>query len=151
MRKTTLGFIIKDWKILLAMKKRGFWVGLYNGVGGKLEKWETVQQAMIREANEEIWINVKDLEQVWVLNFYFDENPDWNQSVYVFFIRDYSWNIRETEEMKPYWFELDKIPFDKMWEDDKIWLPEVLSWARDIEYNFYFWKDWKLREFKKLK
>jgi hypothetical protein len=29
--------------------------------------------------------------------------------------------------MKPYWFLLNEIPYDKMWEDDKIWLKEVLK------------------------
>lgn len=151
MKQTTLWFIIEDWKILLAMKKRGFWKGLYNGVGGKLEKLETIQQAMIREAEEEIWVKVNSLEYIWILNFYFDANPDWNQSVNVFFIKDYTWNIKETEEMKPYWFELEKIPYDSMWEDDKIWLPEVLSGARAIEYDFFFGLDWKLRNWEKIK
>jgi len=90
MRNTTLGFIIKGNKILLAMKKRWFWAGLYNGIGGKQEKWETIQQAMIREAKEELRIDINDLQQVWILNFYFEENPDWNQKVHVFKILNYT-------------------------------------------------------------
>jgi len=151
MKQTTLWFIIKWDKILLAMKKRGFWVWLYNWIGGKLEKWETIQQAMIREAKEEIWIEVKKLEKVWILHFYFDENQNWNQSVNVFFIKDYTWIVQETEEMKPYWFNINDIPYDKMWEDDKIWLSLVLQGEKDIEYKFYFWKNGKLRDFKRLK
>ena len=126
MKKTTLWFIIENDKIMLAMKKRWFGAGWYNGVGGKVEKWETIQQAMIREAKEEISIDILDLEYIWVLNFYFDENQDWNQSVYVYFIKKYNWEIQESEEMKPYWFSLKEIPYDKMWEDDKIWLKWVL-------------------------
>ena len=150
MRQTTLWFILKDNKILLAMKKRWFGAGLYNGVGWKLEKWEAIEQAMIREAEEEIGIKTKELEYVGVLNFRFDEKEDWNQSVNVFFIKDYTWNIIETEEMKPYWFDLDKIPYEQMWEDDKIWLPEVLDGARNIEYDFFFWENGKLRDWKKI-
>jgi len=150
MRKTTLWFIVKDWKIMLAMKKRGFWVWKYNWVWWKLEKWESIEEAMIREAKEEIWIKVKNLEKVWVLNFYFDWKEDWNQSVYVFFIKDYTWEPLETEEMKPYWFEITKIPYNKMWEDDKIWLPSVLAWERSIKYDFYFDINWKLRKWKQL-
>ena len=86
MKKTTLWFIVKDWKIMLAMKKRGFWAWLYNGVGGKVELWETIEEWMIREANEEIWIRLKELEKVGVLKFYFDWKEDWNQSVYVFWV-----------------------------------------------------------------
>ena len=150
MKKTTLWFIVKDWKIMLAMKKRGFWAWLYNGVGGKVESWETIEEWMIREANEEIWIRVKELEKVGVLKFYFDWKEDWNQSVYVFFIKDYDGEILESEEMKPYWFNLKEIPYSKMWEDDEIWLPGVLDWERNIDYDFYFDINWKLRKWKKL-
>ncbi len=151
MRQTTLGFIIQGRKILLAMKKRGFGVWLYNWFWWKLEKRETVEQAMIREANEEIWINILEQEKIWVLNFIFEWKEDWNQSVNVFFINKFSWNIEESEEMKPYWFELDKIPYDKMWEDDKIWLPEVLNWQKNIEYDFVFDENEKLSSYKKTK
>ena len=150
MKKTTLWFIIENDKITLAMKKRWFGAGWYNGVGGKVEEWETIQQAMIREAKEEINIDILDLEYIWVLNFYFDEKEDWNQSVYVYFIKKYNWEIQESEEMKPYWFSLKEIPYDKMWEDDKIWLKWVLEWDRNIKYNFYFNKDGKLRDYDKV-
>lgn len=151
MRQTTLGFIIQGRKILLAMKKRGFGVWLYNWFWWKLEKRETVEQAMIREANEEIWINILEQEKIWVLNFIFEWKEDWNQSVNVFFINKFSWNIEESEEMKPYWFKLNKIPYDKMWEDDKIWLPEVLNWQKNIEYDFVFDENEKLSSYKKTK
>lgn len=29
--------------------------------------------------------------------------------------------------MEPKWFPLDKIPFDKMWADDRHWLPLLLK------------------------
>lgn len=32
----------------------------------------------------------------------------------------------ETDEMRPQWFELDKIPFEKMWGDDVHWYPLFL-------------------------
>lgn len=36
--ETTLCLLKRDNKILLAMKKRGFGKGKYNGIGGKIEK-----------------------------------------------------------------------------------------------------------------
>ena len=56
-RNTTLLFLIKREnanivEICLAMKKRGFGMNRWNGVGGKLEKDETVEQATIRETEE---------------------------------------------------------------------------------------------------
>lgn len=29
--------------------------------------------------------------------------------------------------MKPDWFEIEKLNYDKMWPDDKIWLPDMLA------------------------
>ena len=48
MLETTLCLLKKDNRILLAMKKRGFGEGKYNGVGGKIENGETPEEAMIR-------------------------------------------------------------------------------------------------------
>ena len=143
MKNATLGFITKDNQILLAMKKRWFGAGLYNGIGGKQEKWETIQQAMIREAKEEIGIEIENLEQVWILNFYFETKPDWNQKVYVFKILDYNGQPLESEEMKPYWFNINDLPFDKMRADDEIWFQDFLN-GTNFEYTFHFDKDGKL-------
>lgn len=98
---------------------------------------------MIRESKEEIWINIlkSDLKYLWVLHFYFDKNKEWNQDVYIYNILDFTWDIIETDEIKPLWFDIDNIPYDKMWKDDIYWLPRVLNWEKDIEYNFWFDKD----------
>ena len=56
--RTTLCLLIKDNKILLPIKKRGFGKGKNNGVGGKLEDGETELEAMIRETKEEIGVDV---------------------------------------------------------------------------------------------
>ena len=58
-KEMTLGFLVKDNKVLLAMKKRGFGVGRWNGIGGKLEVNESPESAMKREANEEINIKIQ--------------------------------------------------------------------------------------------
>ena len=31
--------------------------------------------------------------------------------------------IQESEEMRPQWFNIEEIPYDKMWPDDKYWYP----------------------------
>lgn len=41
MRLATLCYLLKDDQVLLAMKKRGFGEGKWNGPGGKVEKGET--------------------------------------------------------------------------------------------------------------
>jgi 8-oxo-dGTP pyrophosphatase MutT (NUDIX family) len=132
LRDATLIFLVKrtDGKIsdiCLAMKKRGFGVGRFNGVGGKVEKGEEIIVAAKREAKEEIGVEIKNLSKVAELSFYFPCNPGWNQKVHTYFSEDWSGELIESEEMKPEWFSVKSVPFDKMWPDDIFWLPEVLN------------------------
>lgn len=152
MRQTTLGMILVWEKILLCMKKRWFGKWLWNGAGGKCEPGETIEEAMIRELQEETGLltTIGDLENMGVLHFYFDQNSDWNQDVNIFKIHDFTGEPIETEEMKPEWFDVSRIPYDEMWEDDRIWIPRMLAWEK-TEYDFYFWNDGKIREFKKIR
>ena len=152
MRQTTLVFVFNERnQILLAMKKRGFWEGKYNGAGGKVEKGETIKWAAVRELQEETNIKIPEnkLEARGVLHFFFDGKEDWNQDVSIFISKDYAGNFKETEEMKPEWFDIDDIPFDAMWEDDPYWLLRVIEWE-SVEFNFYFGKDGGLRKFTEI-
>jgi ADP-ribose pyrophosphatase YjhB (NUDIX family) len=136
MRKLTLIFLYNadsvhqsTQQILLAMKKRGFGHGRWNGVGGKLHDGESVRDAAVREAEEEIFvkINPKDLQPVAVLDFTFPHQPDFDQQVHVFFTTEWEGEPRESEEMKPEWFAVHDIPYSDMWPDDIVWLPLVLE------------------------
>ena len=115
---------------MLAMKKRKFGKGKWNGTGGKLDDGETVEQAAVRETEEEIMVRVKSLEKVAILEFRFLDVPqekDWDQDVHVYVSGSWEGEPKETEEMKPRWFGINDIPYDSMWEDDKHWLPKVLA------------------------
>ncbi len=152
MLQTTLWVMVKDGQIFLWEKKRGFAKWVLNWIWGKQEWCENIEECMIREAKEEIWIDILKQKKVWIMHFYFEKKPDWNMAVHIFKIDSWEWEIIETEEIKPFWFPLDEIPYDKMWEDDTHWLPRVLAWETDVEYNFYFDKDnWKIIKFEKLK
>ena len=67
--RTTLTLFINDDKILLGEKKRGFAKGTLNGIGGKQDPGETIEQAMIRECQEEIGATPVDYLQVGRINF----------------------------------------------------------------------------------
>ena len=56
----TLGFIRckENNKVLLLNRNKAPWMGLYNGIGGKLESGETPLESMIREGNEETGLNL---------------------------------------------------------------------------------------------
>jgi len=76
LRQATLLFLVRSGEILLAMKKRGFGEGRWNGVGGKVADGETVEDAAVHEIEEEIGVKPITLHQVATLDFYFPHNPD---------------------------------------------------------------------------
>lgn len=129
MKELNLGFLCKDGEILLAMKKRGFGMGKWNGYGGKLKDGEEIEGALIREVMEEAEVEVKkeDLQNSGYIDFYFDDKEEWNQKVHIYKI--YKWNgePKETEEMKPEWFKIADIPWDEMWIGDDKWIPYILD------------------------
>lgn len=139
MKLTNLCFLVREDEVLLAMKKRGFGVGKYNGVGGKVGDGESIKKAMVREALEEIAVRISetDLVQRAILRFSFDGNPKWNQECHVFVTEKWRGEPAETEEMRPEWFSVTKLPFERMWIDDSFWLPKVLS-GESIQAEFYF-------------
>ena len=144
--EATLLFLRRDDQVLLAMKKRGFGKDWYNGVGGKLDPGETVEQAAVRECQEEIGVTPKDLEKVATLEFQFakkDGGPQPDMNVHVYFCEKWTGEPTETEEMAPEWFNVASIPYSRMWEDDPYWLPVALT-GRKITGTFVFGPDNKL-------
>lgn len=134
----SLLFLLKNDQILLAMKKRGFGEGLWNGVGGKPEGSERMSQTAVRECQEEIGVTPQELIEVGSLHFTFSGSKEIkSQHVTVYFSRQWGGEPIETEEMAPRWFQLDMIPYDKMWEDDKYWLPLALR-GNYVEATFLF-------------
>lgn len=120
----------KRSKVLIAMKKRGFGVGKLNGVGGKVEKGESIENALLRETREEVNVEIKEFEKVAVIDFYFKDNSvnkDFNQKAHVFIAYKWEGEPTESEEMAPQWVDINMLPLEKMWSDDRYWLPEILS------------------------
>jgi ADP-ribose pyrophosphatase YjhB (NUDIX family) len=126
MQQLTLSYLVKVDRICLALKKRGFGEGNWNGYGGKLEEGETSREAAIREIKEESLIQVKlgDLEVMAVIEFIFEDGR--HLEVHTFFVRRWAGEPKETGEMRPRWFHFYEIPYEKMWEDDRYWLPRAL-------------------------
>ncbi len=122
----TLCIIQKDEQVLLGLKKRGFGAGRWNGFGGKVHDGETIEEAAKRELLEEAGIVVEDLEKVGILDFSWHGKPEILE-VHIFKARDFKGEPAESEEMKPQWFAVSQIPFDKMWPDDKYWFPLFLA------------------------
>ena len=118
------------------MKKKGLGVGNWNGFGGHVEKGETIKEAAKREVFEEAGINISKIKKLGVINYEFVGSPDILE-VHFFKSTSFTGKPAETEEMRPKWFPVDRIPFKKMWPDDKFWMPLFLS-NQKFKGRFYF-------------
>jgi 8-oxo-dGTP pyrophosphatase MutT (NUDIX family) len=130
MHHATLCYVFDKDKILLGMKKKGFGQGKLNGYGGKVENGESFEAAAIRETKEESGLDVFNLKKVAELDFKFTNAPpgkDWDQVVHVYFTHDWKDNPIETDEMSPKWYDVENIPIEQCWDDDKFWLPKVIE------------------------
>lgn len=146
MRKleTTLSILKKDNKILLGMKKRGFGEGKFNGIGGKLKENESPEIAMIRETQEEINVIPTKYEKVGYIEFdeYYKGVKE-NVVFHLYMVHEWEGNISESEEINPKWFDVNAIPYNKMFPDDKYWLPAILE-GKKIKAYFEFDENWNI-------
>jgi len=121
----TLLFVVRDGQILLIQKKRGLGAGKINGPGGRLDKGESPLQGAIREVQEELGVTPVDVEYCGELAFQFVDGLSIH--VAVFRAADCEGEPQETAEAVPLWTPLDQIPFEKMWADDRHWIPLLLA------------------------
>jgi mutator protein MutT len=140
LKVTNLVFLKREGQLLLAMKKRGFGAGRWNGPGGKLNVGETPEMSAAREVHEEIGVVTGELAEVATLKFYFEDDPNdpvKNIICHVYVCEEWKGEPIESEEMAPKWFSLDEIPYAEMWPDDEYWLPQMLD-GKYVEAEFLF-------------
>lgn len=130
-----LVFLTRDDEVLLIHKKTGLGKGKINGPGGKLEPGETALEAALREVEEELCIVPRDLVEMGVLHFDFVDGLKLHCTV--FRGSGYDGEPTETREAKPEWFRFSEIPYDRMWADDRFWLPQMLE-GRTFQAWFRF-------------
>lgn len=123
-----VGIIYQPPRVLLGLKKEGkMGVGKWNGFGGHIEDGETVEEGIKREVKEESDVTVINMTKVGFMEFEFANEPEKIMEMHIFLIHDFVGQPRETEEMKPMWFDEKDIPYDDMWTVDRFWLPQVLA------------------------
>lgn len=123
--RATLMFVIQNGQILLIHKKRGFGRGKINGPGGKIEPGETPRECAIRETQEELCITPTGVEYAGVLHFQFVDG--YSIQGHVFTATGFDGTPTETDEAIPLWYSSDELPYDRMWEDDRTWIPHMLE------------------------
>jgi len=132
-QRATLLFILREEKILLIHKLRGFGAGKVNGPGGKIDPGESALDAALRETFEELDIMPLGAEQRGQLHFQFHDG--YSLQCTVFLACDFLGQPRATAEAIPFWVEVNQIPYAQMWADDRHWLPLLISGAH---FDGYF-------------
>ncbi|MBT2597773.1 8-oxo-dGTP diphosphatase [Arthrobacter sp. ISL-72] len=132
----TLCFLLRDGvagqEVLLGRKKTGFGVGKVVGVGGHVEAGERAPEAACREVQEEIHVHVAehDLVTAGTVDFVFPARPEWNMFTTVYLSERWAGEPRESEEIAPQWYPVQKLPVQHMWADAEHWLPAMISGER---------------------
>ena len=149
MRNVTLCLLVRDDQISLGRKKKGFGEGNYNGYGGKPKDDESLEDAAIRELYEETAVvaRTEHLKKRATLTFTFQYNPEWNQVVHVYELRSWRGEPAESDEMKPEWFSINAVPYERMWSADRHWMPLVLE-GKYVTASFVYGKENEVLEMK---
>ena len=133
--RATLLFVVRDGEVLLIRKKRGLGAGKINGPGGRIDPGETPLMCAIREVEEELLVTPVDPELRGELSFQFVDG--YSIHAHVFMASSCIGEARETDEAVPRWTRLDRIPYDEMWADDRLWVPLMLA-GQYFEGRFIF-------------
>ncbi len=129
-------------EILLGEKLTGLGIGKFVGAGGKLEPYESARAAAVREVAEELGVDVtaSDLEAISDITYPFVDKDEWSQRSFGFVTRTWTGAPTGTTELAPHWFPIDAIPFDRMWADARLWLPQALA-GEFVEATYSFRAD----------
>jgi 8-oxo-dGTP diphosphatase len=142
--RAVLCYVNKGSEYLLLLKSEGrFGEGFWNAPGGKIESGENPEDAARREVFEETGLKVLQLIQAGSLKFYFGKAkrvPDWHVDVFV--ASKFEAELKESQEGKLRWFDKNSLPYDKMWADDRHWLPLLIQ-GKKFEGTFVFSDDSK--------
>ncbi|QHC59252.1 NUDIX domain-containing protein [Rathayibacter sp. VKM Ac-2760] len=130
-------------EVLLGRKLRGLGEGRVVAPGGKLEPGESPAEAAVRELAEEVGLRADpgDLEPRGSLDYLFPHRPAWSQRSHVFLCRRWAGDVVASGELDAAIVPLDAVPFERMWDDARFWLPAVLRSGAVVDRTFEFGAD----------
>lgn len=137
--EATVCHVIGPKGLLLKKALRGFSKGKWNAPGGKLEAGERAWKNAKREVFEETGLKIRTMTSHGTIRFFMNGTRSLPTIVHVFSTRDFTGTPRSSAEGPVRWFDLSRLPFDKMWEDAKYWFGLMLS-RSEFNARFYYAK-----------
>lgn len=128
MKETTLCYIEKDNKYLMlhrTKKKNDPNKGKWIGVGGKLEKDESIEECLLREVVEETGLVLIEYQYRAKIYFYSDIFDD--EIMYLYTATEFTGELIECKEGELAWIEKSNVLKLNLWEGDKIFLQRLLK------------------------
>jgi 8-oxo-dGTP diphosphatase len=147
--RSVVGYCQKNDQVLLGVRKKvSFGLGkqLIAGIGGKVEPNETDAMALEREILEEVGIKITAYREMGQVSYLFPHKPKWSQSVRIFVVDAWDGEPQETDVIQPIWFPADALPAKRMWPDNLLTIPLVLS-GKNIRGKFLYKEDGTIEEY----
>ena len=143
-----LTFNNEEVLLLFRNKKRNdFHEGKYVGIGGRIEPGETPQECILREIQEETGYDLSISDISFRGYIYFDEInrkkttedlPPFNWLVFIYSASIPIKNDFVNAEGDLIWFSFKEVPYDRMWDGDRIFTPKILETEEIIEGKFLY-------------
>lgn len=125
--ETTLIYIEKDNKYLMLNRNKkendlneGFWIG----VGGHIEKGETVEECAYREVKEETGLVLTNLDKRGTIYF---QNDDFSEVMHLFTSSSFKGELIDCDEGELSWIDKKDVLSLHVWEGDRVFLEYLLN------------------------
>lgn len=146
--KMVVGYLLRSENVLLGVRKRvsdDLGHLIVAGIGGKIEPSETPDQALYREIEEEVSLQIKTWQLVGHSINLSPHKPAHNLSVAIYVVSEFDGEPQETSDIAPFWFPKTELPLNRMWPDNRLTVPLVLKGER-ITGSFLYGPDGQLVE-----